>query len=373
MRFVHILGAGGMYTKDFCKMLVEHFPVEDHCFISGDPSHPNYKVARDSGCSVYRTISTAAIKCLRQCDRIIVHGMNNPKVLLLFYLWPSLLNKTNWVIWGGDIYDNVEPWNTLRSRAIQMMRESIYPKVRWATTLSNRDYDYACKVYHLSARELEGCYPVPATTNSKLLSDLRNNRCRHRSPCAYTIQVGNSATESNQHIDALNVLSRYKDEDVRIFLPLNYGPEGYEQYATHVERHAERLFGKDRVFALKDCIDGTDYLEMLSEVDVGVFNNNRQQAMGNISQLLLLGAKIYIRQDVSMWEHFESLGCSLNSFETIATQSFEEFVKYDADLCASNISIIEKRHAIDEKVRTWRNIFFEMERDAQDEVQALSD
>lgn len=362
MRYVHILGAGGMYTKDFCKMLVENFSVEDHCFISGDPSHENYRIARDSGCRVYKTTSVAAIKHFHQCDFVIAHGMNNPKVLALFYLWPRLLNKTNWVIWGGDIYDNTDPKN-IRSQVICAMRQSVYPKVRWATTLSRRDYEYAHKEYGLVAREFEGCYPVPASTNSQLILNLRNNRDFCGDSRSFIVQVGNSATESNCHIEALNALSRYKDENVRIFMPLNYGLEGYELYADYVESYAEKIFGKDRVFVLRDRVEGKNYLEMLSKVDVGVFNNNRQQAMGNISQLLLLGAKIYIREDISMWKHFESLGCKLNDFNDIATQSFEDFIGYDTVQRAANISIIEKRHAIDEKVRTWKKIFSEMKQD----------
>lgn len=361
MKYAHILGAGGMYTKDFCKMLVDHFDIEEHQFISGDPMHPNYRLARESGCRVNNTVSIDAIKCLRKCDCVIAHGMINPKVLALFWLWPSLLKKTNWVIWGGDVYDHSDPKRNCRDFIISAMRKSVYPKVKWVTTLSRRDYEYACKKYGLTALELEGCYPVPASTNSDMLKGLRNRRINRRDLGTKTIQVGNSATESNQHFDALDTLAQYKDKDVTIFLPLNYGPAGYESYASEVIAHAEKIFGKDRVVALREQVSGAEYLELLSKVDVGVFNNNRQQAMGNISQLILLGAKVYIRSDVSMWSHFESLGCLLDSFESIASRSFDDFVKYDVDQRDANISIIEKRHAIEEKVRTWSVIFKRME------------
>lgn len=364
MKYVHILGAGGMYTRDYCQMLADCFNPKEHCIISGQPEHANYRLVRDRGCCVFKTTSMDAIKHLRKCDCIIAHGMVNVKVLTLFYLWPNLLKKTNWVIWGGDIYDNSDSKQGLPARLICSMRKFVYPRVRWATSLSRRDYAYARKQYGLSAFEFEGCYPVPASTNSKLISDLRSNGGHGCNSGTKTIQVGNSATVSNQHIDALNELSRYKDEDIEVFLPLNYGPAGYEQYATHVIKHAEKLFGSNKVVALRDQVDGAAYLKMLAKVDVGVFNNNRQQAMGNISQLLLLGTKIYIRKDVSMWDHFDSLGCQLNSFESIRSQSFNEFIRYDKCQREANASIIEKRHAIEEKVRTWTYIFSEMERTA---------
>lgn len=365
MKFVHILGAGGMYTKDYCKMLIDYFDTKDHCFITGKPEHQNYEYAREHGCPIYKTVSVAAIRCLHDCDYIIAHGMINPKVLMLFYLWPSLLKKTNWVIWGGDIYDNANPKENFRARLISKMRCSVYPKVRWATSLSRRDFAYAHERYGLMAFEFEGCYPVPASTNPELMAKLRPIKDDKRDSSVHVVQVGNSATLSNQHMGALDMLSKYRDRNIQIFMPLNYGPEGYEQYASDVIAYAESIFGKEKVVALRDRVDGPTYLEFLSKVDVGVFNNNRQQAMGNISQLLLLGAKIYIRSDVSMWSHFESLGCLLDSFESIETQSFDELIEYESDRREANVSIIEKRHAIEEKVRAWRAIFAGMEAGAR--------
>lgn len=359
MKFVHILGAGGMYTRDYCSMIIKHFNPMDHSFITGMPSHRNYAEARASGSRIIRTFSPEAIRSLRACDAIIIHGMVNPKVLLLFFLFPSLLKKSNWVIWGGDIYDNASPKSGIKQSLIGVMRRKVYPKVRWATTLSKLDYRYAQDAYGLCAPEFEGCYPVPASTYAELIDNLRDEKRKDGKEC-YLIQIGNSATSSNQHIEALDMLKKYRNEKIRIFMPLNYGPDGFESYANQVIAHAESLFGKERVVALRNQVEGADYLTILSKVDIGIFNNNRQQAMGNISQLLLLGAKIYIRDDVSMWQHFESLGCKLEKVSQIVNQSFDEFIYYDELKQANNISVIQNRHSIEEKVSTWRHIFSQM-------------
>lgn len=45
-----------------------------------------------------------------------------------------------------------------------------------------------------------------------------------------------------------------------------------------------------------------EYCSFLSEMDVAVFNNNRQQGMANIALLANLGTKVFIRNDTSMWD-----------------------------------------------------------------------
>ena len=37
------------------------------------------------------------------------------------------------------------------------------------------------------------------------------------------ILIGNSATETNNHIEVLDLLSKFKNEDIKIYVPLSYG------------------------------------------------------------------------------------------------------------------------------------------------------
>ena len=38
----------------------------------------------------------------------------------------------------------------------------------------------------------------------------------------------------------------------------------------------------------------SSYISFLGSIDIGIFNNNRQQGMGNITNLLYLGKKVYL-------------------------------------------------------------------------------
>ena len=39
----------------------------------------------------------------------------------------------------------------------------------------------------------------------------------------------------------------------------------------------------------------SDYLKILGKIDIAIFNHERQQAVGNITSLLGLGKKVYIK------------------------------------------------------------------------------
>ena len=60
------------------------------------------------------------------------------------------------------------------------------------------------------------------------------------------------------------------------------------------------------------------YLKFLNEIDIAIFHHKRQQAMGNIINLLGMGKKVYIRAGETHTSFFENLGIKvydLNHFD----------------------------------------------------------
>ena len=55
------------------------------------------------------------------------------------------------------------------------------------------------------------------------------------------ILLGNSATESNQHKEAFELLEKYKNKNIKIYVPLSYGPE---KYADEIEQLGMHIFGE---------------------------------------------------------------------------------------------------------------------------------
>ena len=61
---------------------------------------------------------------------------------------------------------------------------------------------------------------------------------------------------------------------------------------------------------LRDWFPVSDYNRMLSRSGTVFMNHVRGQAMGNISSMLLRGAKVYLRAENPYTKFFESLGVS---------------------------------------------------------------
>lgn len=165
------------------------------------------------------------------------------------------------------------------------------------------------------------------------------------------ILVGNSATKTNCHLEVLDYLKKYKEENIAIYCPLSYGDK---EYGEQVAAYGEKLFG-DKFHAIFDFMELMDYHKFLASCHVGIFACNRQQAMGNISILLRLGRKVYLRSGTSMIENYRNNGFVCNELDELEHTSFNEFI--------SNTHRIENQKAGETyrnsagAIRSWRNVF----------------
>ena len=169
--------------------------------------------------------------------------------------------------------------------------------------------------------------------------------------------MGNSATPSNQHLEILQTLERFKNEQIEIVCPLSYGNA---DYAKTVIDFGKKLFGSKFV-PLTDYMDKTAYYRTIAESSVAIFNNDRQQAMGNINASLGLGCKVFLRTDTPMWEiYHQERKYVIYKVEDIAQMSFEEFLKNDTDP-QYNWEQYRKSTDLESSVQKWRNVFNSIE------------
>lgn len=106
------------------------------------------------------------------------------------------------------------------------------------------------------------------------------------------IQIGHSSTSILNHIDVLENLVKYKNENIKIYIPLSYGNK---KYGDRVQEVATQLF-KDKVVCIREMMDKDDYMKFLSAIDIAIFNTTRQIGLGNITPLLYMEKKsIFLR------------------------------------------------------------------------------
>lgn len=232
---------------------------------------------------------------MHKAEKIILHGLFNPKLLRLLAIQPWLLEKCYWVIWGGDLYDYKSQDRSLRRYKLDFLFGRIIRRVGHFVTYIEGDFELA-KKWGATGQHHE-CLMYPSNL-------YKEYTCAPKSGTELNVLVGNSATSTNNHMEIFEKISASKNKDVMIYCPLSYGEQ---HYAEVVARKGYELFGS-RFVPLMDFMPFENYLELLGKIDIAVFAHRRQQAMGNTITLLGLGKKVFMRNDVTPWQVFKRLG-----------------------------------------------------------------
>jgi hypothetical protein len=236
------------------------------------------------------------VGAIAKARKVILHGLFDSRLVLVLSLMPWWLHKCNWVMWGGDLYSCLDRGKRNGTSGFEWVRRRVISRLGGFVTQVRGDYDLACQWYGVAGKWHE-CFMYPS-----------NLYCEHPVPTmpheTTNILVGNSADPSNAHIEVLDKLYTHAAENIRIYCPLSYGDA---TYAREVAEHGRSLFG-DKFVALSHFMPFEEYQRLLAQIDIAIFNHNRQQGMGNITTLLGLGKKVYMRTDVTSWDTFQRMG-----------------------------------------------------------------
>ena len=243
---------------------------------------------------------------LMKADKLIVHGLWSEFFIDFLYRNAFLLKKVYWVMWGGDFYFPEKQ---------SLNKKKVIKKIKHFVTYIKGDYELVQRWYGAKGKYHE-CFMYP--------SNLYKEYPLHpKRSSTLNIQVGNSADPTNNHFEVFKELEPYKNENIKIFVPLSYGDFNY---ANRVVETGRNIFGSKFV-PLRDFLPFEKYLEFLSEIDIAIFAHNRQQAMGNIITLLGLGKKVYMKSNITPWQMFEELGVKVFDVENIELSLLDEKTK----------------------------------------------
>lgn len=128
------------------------------------------------------------------------------------------------------------------------------------------------------------------------------------------ILLGNSASFSNNHYEAIDLIKNIEIRNRRIICPLSYGNSCY---ADLVENYGRKKFGLDFV-PLRTFLSYQEYLKILQDCSAVIMNQVRQQAVGNISLMLFMGARIFLNEDNPLYEFYNDMGITVNSIRELS-------------------------------------------------------
>lgn len=96
------------------------------------------------------------------------------------------------------------------------------------------------------------------------------------------------------------------------------------------------------------------YLELLAKVDIAIFNHKRQQALGDITTLLGICKKVYICEDITIWQfcidHDLKVYSSNGDFEDL-------FEKMNEEIKQNNIENVKSKFSEEKLVEDLNQIF----------------
>ncbi len=251
-------------------------------------------------------------KQMKSADKIIVHSLASPFLLLMLLFNKDLLKKIYWVIWGKDLYIHRDAKGlNLPYKIYDAIRKPVIKRISHIITFVDGDYDLAVDWYGMNPKRedmTKVCYPYSVDVTGADAS------CENPQ---MNILLGNSGSKTNNHLAAMDILKKVDDGKMEIYSPLSYG--GSKFYVKKVIARGKELFGR-RYHPISGFMEYNDYMKMLNSIDVAFFFHDRQEALNNTISLIAKKKTVYIRSDVTSWRFFVQNGICVRDSQKIGDQ-----------------------------------------------------
>ena len=332
LRYLHIIPPSRRMMDTYIKMLRKHFKEEEHyfyfinhCPLSEQELFKYGNVQEMSGNGKIEKMKHL-YRALKEADVVLWHGLIYPGRFMLFLAAnPAFLRKSVWVMWGIDLYNWKREGNSLRNKVINYLNFYCRCHMKAAVALLPTDKEYFQEQFSNKIP----CYvtPYPISEESfRSMEHYRNSKPRKNGKVF--IQVAHNAHTFNNHIEILESLLPFKDENIKLFLPLSYGNDWHTSSASYVRGISKFLADN---FPHKACniyklMPQVEYTEFLWNMDIAIFNAKRQNALGNVLKLLYMGNKVFMTSDGPLYAFFQEKGIPICDTKKISSMTYEEFI-----------------------------------------------
>lgn len=336
------------FTMDFVNRVYQQFPSEEQAFFIYDNS--SAIVSKDD--LPYENVVFGELdtdfkkfkKMLKSSNRIVLHGLplNGYYLLKLMLALKGYSKPILWSVWGADLYNEYKAnHNSLNPKKIY--KEYIRKKLigNLYGIIATEDYEEVKKRYKTNAKQFVATY-------SYKLIELQQTK---KDDDFVNIMVGHSATDTCRHVKTFEELLPYKDK-IRVYCPLSY-PKNQE-YINLVINKGKELFGEN-FCPMTEFMAYDDYVKFLNKIDIGIFNNDRQQGNGNVTNLLYLGKKVYISRENNLLTTYKKLGALINTCDEINLDNF--LTPYPESIKEKNREVIINRYSDKTFYKNWTAVF----------------
>lgn len=364
MYYLHVMNVNiNRFNKPFAEFINENFCKENHHFLLVGTNENQNKFKQDIDNSITikypegHTI-TNLIKYavslrveIKKADIIIWHSLFYKRILFLYLVFSkSVQRKSNWIAWGGDLYNwKANTTGSLKNK-MNILTNSAYKhfinNINSVLVVFPPDADVIRRNFGFMGVIRNITY-IPDYDNSYLV-DILKKTCND--DCC-NIMIGHSAVIQMNHKQVLDSMYNIRKENIKIYIPLSYGSQ---EYAKEVQTYAEQLYGSASIVCINDYIPIKQYLELLARMDIAIYDTTRQIALGNIYILMAMNKIIYLQSGSVMYEYFKSIGLDVRDTKNIHSLTFEEFKMKTSSTKAAEYA--NKKYDILMLKEMWTNI-----------------
>jgi dTDP-N-acetylfucosamine:lipid II N-acetylfucosaminyltransferase len=282
---------------------------------------------------------------LDSAEQVIFHGsfdMHTWKKLLFH----PIIKRSSCVLWGGELYRHTKAGRTLKQRLVHVLHALVINRYNRVFALNPGDAKLAQQVLRRKTVEV-----LPYPLIGMKVQHIENKANSSEQPIK--ILVGNSASASNNHIDALNKLAHLASDNIEVIMPLNYG--GEPDYVERVIRHAHSLFG-NKVNAITTMLSKQQYDTLLNEVSATVFAQQRQQGLYVAYAMLLMGKPLFLLGETSSYSNLMSLGFDVFKTENLTDYNYKQLALLVSSQNNENAHLMTQHFTEKALAPKWRDM-----------------
>ncbi len=311
------------------------FPKTEHIFYILSEKNKQPKHVKPQTNYHFITGSSDDVKMLTQeihaNDLVIAHYLLEFSCKLRLATHPNI--NFMWIMWGKDIFESgLYEGETLgvQTKAVFAEKKSLnLLKQGVKKTLQTTGFIFSPqkKVQAIKLMQFIGCPFVedfemfnqlgffnaeakPVRTSYYPLEFIFKDNLDEKVNGDY-IQIGNSATATNNHLEVFDYLKKADLGNRKIIVPLSYGDK---KYANYIRDKGRELF-PNNFYPLIDFMPLKAYQKTMQACGIVVMNHHRKQATGNVISMLWMGAKLFINEKSMTYHFLKRIGCHIFSTE----------------------------------------------------------
>ncbi|WP_373332389.1 TDP-N-acetylfucosamine:lipid II N-acetylfucosaminyltransferase [Thiopseudomonas alkaliphila] len=331
MKIIHIIN-----EVKFSKMAAKAFDAvypDANYYVSFSREKLNFNVLKFTHYPRFFVFFKVLIKYLLKADVVVFHSIGPKELLLLRAI--SKKTKVIWIGWGYDYYDIINV-QLLKQETLKLLSSSenkenfggvvldffLFEIKKRKSKWINRVDIFSPVIFEdfkLVKKELPEMKAKYVSWNYGTLEDDHIRGFEDKKINGSNILLGNSASDTNNHLDAFEYINNLNFDGRKVIVPLSYGDI---EYRDIIIREGNKLFPRN-FLPLTDFMPIDEYTTILQSCSIVIMNHLRQQALGNIVIALYMGAKVFLDERNPIYDFFIEQGAFIYKLEQLEME-FED-------------------------------------------------